>query len=89
MEFHAQLSILQAFAVCVSIMHTTEASSLVEQDKNKELLQCSSLKVLVEDEVKILIEAVTEEEKKKAAKTTEEHQPSFVLNPPFSPIAKV
>ncbi|KNA21124.1 hypothetical protein SOVF_046090 [Spinacia oleracea] len=88
-DFHAQLSILQAFAVCVAIMHTTEASSLVEQEKNKELLQCSSLKVLVEDEVKILIEAVTEEEKKKVAKTAEAHQPSFVLNPPFSPIARV
>lgn len=88
-DFHAQLSILQAFAICVAIMHTTEASSLVEQEKNKELLQCSSLKVLVEDEVKIMIEAVKEEEKKKAAKTTEEHQPSFVLNPPFSPIARV
>ncbi|XP_021754171.1 uncharacterized protein LOC110719528 [Chenopodium quinoa] len=88
-DFHAQLSVLQAFAVCVSIMHTTEASSLVEQEKSKELLQSSSLKVLVEDEVKILIEAVTEEEKKKVAKAAEEHQPSFVLNPPFSPIARV
>ncbi|KMS97870.1 hypothetical protein BVRB_5g123000 [Beta vulgaris subsp. vulgaris] len=89
-DFHAQLSILQAFSICVAIMHTTEASSLVEQEKSKELLQCSSLKVLVEDEMKILIEAVTEEEKKKVAKTTEQHQQSsFVLNPPFSPIARV
>ncbi|KAL2902590.1 Light-independent protochlorophyllide reductase subunit B, partial [Bienertia sinuspersici] len=64
-DFHAQLSILQAFAICVAIMHTTEASSLVEQEKAR----------------------ITEEEKKKSAKTTEEHQPSFVLDPPFSPIA--
>ncbi|CAO2819876.1 unnamed protein product [Amaranthus hypochondriacus] len=88
-DFHAQLSVLQAFAVCVAIMHTTDASSLVEQEKSKELLQCSSVKVLVEDEVKILIETVTEEEKKKAAKRAGQNQPSFVLNPPFSPIARV
>ncbi|KAK9716578.1 hypothetical protein RND81_06G243300 [Saponaria officinalis] len=88
-DFHAQLSKLQAFAVCVSILHTSEASSLVEREKSKELLQCSSLKVLVEDEVKILIEAVTEEEKKKVAKPVDGNPPAFMINPPFSPIARV
>lgn len=88
-DFHAQLSTLQAFAVCVAILHTTDASCPAEQEKNKQLLQCSSLRVLVEDEVKILIETATEEEKRKVTKTTEENPTSFVLNPPFSPIARV
>ncbi|KAL9246714.1 hypothetical protein vseg_020213 [Gypsophila vaccaria] len=88
-DFHAQLSKLQAFAVCVSILHTSEAFSLVDREKTKELLQCSSLKVLVEDEMKILIEAVTEEEKKKVAKPVEGNPPAFMINPPFSPIARV
>ncbi|XP_074317726.1 uncharacterized protein LOC141653776 [Silene latifolia] len=88
-DFHAQLSKLQAFAVCVAILHTSEASSLIDREKSKELLQCSSVKILVEDEMKMLIEAVTEEEKKKVAKPVEGNTPTYVLNPPFSPIARV
>uniref|UniRef100_A0A7C8ZJ97 Uncharacterized protein n=1 Tax=Opuntia streptacantha TaxID=393608 RepID=A0A7C8ZJ97_OPUST len=88
-DFHAQLSALQAFAVCVAILHTTEASSSAEQAKNKQLLQCSSLKVLVEEEVKVLFEAATGEERRKVTKKAEENPTSFVLNPPFSPFARV
>lgn len=88
-DFHAQLSTLQVFAICVAILHTTEASSSVEQEK---LMLCTSLKALVEEEVKVLIEeAVTEEEREKVAKVAEEnpYPPSYVINPPFSPIARV
>ncbi|KAJ8439429.1 hypothetical protein Cgig2_001769 [Carnegiea gigantea] len=88
-HFHAQLSALQAFAACVAILHTTEASGSAEQEKNEQLLQCSSLKVLVEDEVKVLVEAVTAEERRKVTKKAEENLASFVLNPPFSPFARV
>ncbi|GAB4856847.1 hypothetical protein Ancab_014767 [Ancistrocladus abbreviatus] len=88
-DFHAQLSSLQAFAICVAILHTIENSISIEQHKKKHLLQCSSLKVLVEDEVKILIEAVTEEESRKGRKAAGENPPLFMLNPLFSPIARV
>ncbi|KAA8522408.1 hypothetical protein F0562_013231 [Nyssa sinensis] len=76
-DFHAQLSTLQAFSICVAILHSTE-----------QLLQSNLLKVLIEEEVKHLIEAVTEEEKRKVGQK-EEILPSFVLNPPFSPIDRV
>ncbi|KAL8114598.1 hypothetical protein AgCh_021456 [Apium graveolens] len=77
-DFHAQLSTLQAFAICVSIVHSTEATDAVGQSRD-DLLQCDSL--LLDEDVKYIFETV-EEEKKKAPT-------SFVLNPPFSPIARV
>ncbi|PRQ17686.1 hypothetical protein RchiOBHm_Chr7g0197711 [Rosa chinensis] len=88
-DFHAQLSTLQAFSMCVSILHGTETSTAVTgQEESKQLSQCNSLKVLKE-EVKFLIEAVTEGEKKKVAKRVKKIQPSYVLDSPFSPIARV
>jgi len=88
-DFHAQLSTLQAFAVCVAILHTTEASSSVDYKKNEQVLECNSLKSLVEDKVRVLTEAVTQEERRKVIKMAEENPPSFVVNPPFPPIARV
>lgn len=87
-DFHAQLTTLQAFSVCVAILHCTEASIAVGHETNKQLLQCDSLKVFLDDDVKYLIESVTEDEMKKADKKIEGPQ-YFVLNPPFSPIARV
>ncbi|KAF8365139.1 hypothetical protein HHK36_028943 [Tetracentron sinense] len=88
-DFHARLSTLQAFSICVAILHSAEVSTAVGQEKNRQRLQCSSLKVLLEEEVKFLIEAVAEEGKRKVTKRTEEIPPSFVFNPPFSPIGRV
>lgn len=88
-DFHAQLTSLQAFSICVAILHTTEVSVVVAHDKDRERLQCDSLRVFVEDEVKHLIEAVAEEEeedKRKPAKN--ENPPSFLVNPPFSPMSR-
>ncbi|CAL5433090.1 unnamed protein product [Camellia sinensis] len=65
-----------------------KASIAVGHEREKQLLQCNSLRVFIEEEVKDLIEAVTEEEKRKVGKM-EEIPPSFKLNPPFSPIARV
>jgi hypothetical protein len=45
--------------------------------------------MLIEEEVKFLIETVTEEEKRKASKKVEGIRQSYVLNPPFSPISRV
>lgn len=88
-DFHAQLSTLQAFSICVAILHGTETSAAAGQERNKQFSQCNSLKVLIEEEVKYLIEAVTAGEKKELAKRVKKIQPSYVLNPPFSPIARV
>ncbi|XP_043717170.1 uncharacterized protein LOC122665160 [Telopea speciosissima] len=88
-DFHAQLSTLQAFSICVAILHSTADCTAAEQERTTHRLQCNSLKLLLEEEVRFLIEAVAEEEKRKATKIMEETPPSFVINPPFSPIARV
>ncbi|TXG50517.1 hypothetical protein EZV62_023041 [Acer yangbiense] len=89
-DFHAQLSTLQAFSICVAILHGTEAAVAAGQDRSMQLPHSNSLKVLVEEEVKFLIEAVTEEEKNKVTKRREEITPTYMINhPPFSPIARV
>lgn len=87
-DFHAQLTTLQAFSICVAILHTTEASIAVGHERDKQLLQCDSLRVFIDEDVKYLIESVTEEEKRIAIKKTEAPK-SFLLNPPFSPMARV
>ncbi|PIA49439.1 hypothetical protein AQUCO_01300330v1 [Aquilegia coerulea] len=63
-DFHARLSKLQAFSICVAILHGCEASTTVEQEKNPQGLHCNSLKVLFDEEVKFLIETVADNEKK-------------------------
>ncbi|XWS49947.1 hypothetical protein CRYUN_Cryun12cG0046200 [Craigia yunnanensis] len=87
-DFHSKLSTLQAFSICVAILHGTETSAAAGEAQSKHLSQCNSLKVL-EEEVKFLIETITEEEKKKVTKKVEAIPPSYVINPPFSPIARV
>ncbi|XP_050229543.1 uncharacterized protein LOC126678692 [Mercurialis annua] len=88
-DFHAQLSTLQAFSICVAVLHGAEASDATGEEKCRQLPHCSSLKMLIEEEVQFLIEAVTKEEKKKVPKKTEQIKQSYVVNPPFSPIARV
>lgn len=88
-DFHAQLSTLQAFSICVAMLHGTEAAVAAGQDRSTQLPHSNSLKVLIEEEVKFLIESVTEEEKIKVAKRKEEILPTYMINPPFSPIARV
>ncbi|KAL2238225.1 uncharacterized protein LOC110012110 [Sesamum indicum] len=88
-DFHAQLSSLQAFSICVAILHAAEASTAVGQARSKQMLQSDSLRVFAEEEIKNLIDAIAEEEKSTVNKKMEEVLPSFVINPPFSPIARV
>ncbi|CAN4127366.1 unnamed protein product [Withania somnifera] len=88
-DFHAQLSPLQAFSICVSILHSMETSIAVGQENNVESLQSKTLRVFVQDDIKGLINAVREEKKQKVHKKVEQVFPSFVLNPPFSPIGRV
>lgn len=88
-DFHAQLSSLQSFSICVAILHAAETFNGVGQERSKQMLQSDSLRVFAEEEVKNLIDAIAEEEKSTVNKKMEEVLPSFVLNPPFSPIARV
>ncbi|CAI0414472.1 unnamed protein product [Linum tenue] len=91
-DFHAKLSTLQAFSICVAMLHGSEAASAVGDSRRKKkpmLPHCNSLKVLIEEEVKFLIDAVTEEEKKKPCKKLEKKQQSYKLKPPISPFSRV
>ncbi|GJX65652.1 reverse transcriptase domain-containing protein [Tanacetum coccineum] len=85
-DFHAQLTSLQAFSICVAILHSTGSSDIVDQNNDRERLQCDSMRVFAEDEVKHLIEVMAEEDKRKPSKN--EISPSFLINPPFSPMSR-
>ncbi|CAM0956262.1 unnamed protein product [Alopecurus aequalis] len=87
-DFHARLSALQAFSVCISLLHCSEASSAIGIEKFKHKLYSSSLKILLKEEVKQLIESVTGKEKKKV-KRRKGKTPSMVDGPPFSPMGRV
>ncbi|KAK6947782.1 Protein of unknown function DUF3527 [Dillenia turbinata] len=88
-DFHAQLSTLQAFSICIAMLHSTVASNSMEQKKSKRLLPCDSLNMLLKEEMEFIVGAVTEEEKRKLAPTGKDIPPPFILNPPFSPLARL
>ncbi|CAK8579198.1 unnamed protein product [Lathyrus sativus] len=87
-DFHAKLSTLQAFSICVAILHGTYPFSSSMNQKNQQLTQCSSLKMLLEEDVECFFKSITTE-KKTACKTPNGVPRSYVPNPPFSPIARV
>jgi hypothetical protein len=88
-DFHGRLSALQAFSVCISLLHCSEALTAISLEKGKHKLYSSSLKILLEEDVRHLIEAVTGKEKKKPRERREKAPPSVVLDPPLSPIGRV
>lgn len=88
-DFHAQLSALQAFSICIAILHSSEASSAIGKDGNKYKLYSNSLKLIVEEEMRHVFEAVAEEPRRKEKRKVEQTPPSFFLDPPFSPMARV
>lgn len=63
-DFHARLSKLQAFSICVALLHGCEASTTVEQEKNTQNFHCNSLKVLLNEEARFLLEAVADKDKR-------------------------
>ncbi|KAE8677982.1 Mitochondrial substrate carrier family protein isoform 1 [Hibiscus syriacus] len=82
-DFHAKLFVLQAFSICVAILHGTETPTAAAEAQTQHLSKCDSLQSLLDDEVKFLIEAVTEEEeKKKVSKRAVAIPPTYVINPP-------
>ncbi|KAG0493703.1 hypothetical protein HPP92_004697 [Vanilla planifolia] len=86
-DFHAQLSALQAFSVCVALLHSSEASLAICQEKKKHKLHPDSLKLLLEEDVTHTTEAASAEKRK--IKKIEPLAPSFFFDPPFSPMARV
>ncbi|CAL0313368.1 unnamed protein product [Lupinus luteus] len=88
-DFHAQLSTLQAFSICVAILHGTSAFNGSGHERKQRLTQCSPLKMLTEDEVELLIKSVAAEKKTVSNKPQKRFPQSYVPNPPFSPIARV
>ncbi|BAU00555.1 hypothetical protein VIGAN_10216000 [Vigna angularis var. angularis] len=88
-DFHAQLSPLQAFSICVAILHGTSTFGVTGQEKRKQISQCNSLKMLLEEEVELLMNSVTKGEKKNVSEIHKGIPRSYVPNPPFSPIARV
>ncbi|XP_058224685.1 uncharacterized protein LOC131333895 [Rhododendron vialii] len=88
-DFHARLSPLQAFSICVAMLHCTKASIVVGPQIDNLLSKCNSPTVFTGEEVTNFLEAGQEKEKRKVSKKIEEIQPSVKLNPPFSPIARV
>lgn len=81
-DFHARLSTLQAFSICIAVLHGFDVASAVIQEKNRQKSHSNSLKLLLEEEVWRLIEAAASEERK--VKPT-----SFLLDAPFSPMGRV
>ncbi|KAJ8464880.1 hypothetical protein OPV22_027432 [Ensete ventricosum] len=87
-NFHARFSSLQAFSICMAMLHSTNISTAVLQEKSRHRSCSNSLKSLLEEEVKHLIEAVADEEKRNSKKGVEQ-MPPFCIDPPFSPIGRV
>lgn len=89
-DFHAQLSSLQAFSICIAILHAgDEASIIATQERSKQMARSDSLMLFAEEEITNMMDAIPKEGKPKASKMEEMILPSFVLDPPFSPIARV
>ncbi|KAM0938855.1 hypothetical protein DsansV1_C22g0172451 [Dioscorea sansibarensis] len=81
-QFHPQLSALQAFSICIAMLHG------LETPEKKLKLYPNSLNLLLGDEVRNLIEVVNTEKAKKSDKIVEEIHPCFNLDPPFSPMSR-
>ncbi|CAA7390917.1 unnamed protein product [Spirodela intermedia] len=88
-HFHAQFSKLQAFSICVAVLHSLEAFGLLSQEKNGQRLHSSSLKLLLEEEVRQLLEAVAKEEHRKVNKKQQQSPGPYQVDPPISPIGRV
>ncbi|KAK4800699.1 hypothetical protein SAY86_021186 [Trapa natans] len=86
-HFHARISSLQAFSICVAMLNGASFSISSVKDC-QELRHNNSLKVLMEEEVQhYMIDTVSEN--KEALKKNEDVPACYMLNPPFSPIARV
>ncbi|CAM8957030.1 unnamed protein product [Rhodiola kirilowii] len=99
-DFHARLSGLQAFSICIAMLHSSEISPATRNNQNMSTTLPNTLKMFLEDDGEFLIEPIrdiskkktvtsppTTEAKSKATRTRKETS-SFTFNPPFSPISR-
>ncbi|KAJ1296341.1 hypothetical protein BS78_01G293200, partial [Paspalum vaginatum] len=77
------------FSICISLFHYSEASSDIGIEKFKNKLYSNSLKMVLKEEMKQLIDSVTTKEKKKPKSRNKKTPPSIVIDPPFSPMGRV
>lgn len=85
-HFHAKLSPLQAFSICVATLHALDSSTISGHDVSIPVYHTKSLKLLFEEEVRQLLGAVAENERNMKAKKS---IAQYTLDPPFSPIGRV
>ncbi|KAG6503669.1 hypothetical protein ZIOFF_035993 [Zingiber officinale] len=88
-HFHAHFSALQAFSICIAVLHASEVSSAVISKRSRRRLYPDSLRLLLEEEVRHLIEAVGNEEQRKGKEGVEQIPATFFLEPPISPMGRV
>ncbi|KAL3619285.1 hypothetical protein CASFOL_036855 [Castilleja foliolosa] len=87
-DFHARLSTLQVFSISVAMLHAAEASgrtrSITQMSQNYSPTFCAK------DILESTMDALAKEEDEETYEVNEKEQviSSFVLNPPFSPIAR-
>ncbi|CAN6462460.1 unnamed protein product [Victoria cruziana] len=87
-SFHTKLSSLQAFAICVAVLHSSEISMPAGKENFQQKSVNNSLKALLEEDVKCSIETHPEDGKRKMSKRVD-LQTNFMLDPPISPIGRV
>ncbi|VFQ83961.1 unnamed protein product [Cuscuta campestris] len=83
-NFDHELSTLQAFSICVALLHAKEASVAVERNREARALQ---RRIFGKDDFGSLIRQ--QQEKMSGNKMIDQTFPYFVLNPLFSPIARI
>ncbi|VFQ74917.1 unnamed protein product [Cuscuta campestris] len=83
-NFDHELSTLQAFSICVALLHAKEASVAVERNREARALQ---RRIFGKDDFGSLIRQ--QQEKMSGNKMVDQTFPYFVLNPLFSPIARI
>ncbi|KAI4370072.1 hypothetical protein MLD38_018457 [Melastoma candidum] len=79
-SFHARLSSLQAFSICIAMLHSVEATKASRDDDERNPGHGNSLELLVKEDSQFLVGPI-----RKIVNAT----PSYVVHPPFSPIARV
>ncbi|KZV16098.1 hypothetical protein F511_24891 [Dorcoceras hygrometricum] len=88
-DFHAQLTSLQAFSICLAMLHSSETATTAGNKKSNQMLRADSMRAIPKEETEILKDDGQEENRFRVdQKNMEEILPSLVLDPPFSPIAR-
>ncbi|CAH9071347.1 unnamed protein product [Cuscuta epithymum] len=89
-SFQHELSVLQAFSICVSVLHTTEAlaAGSVERRRGKNVKSLQQ-RMFANHDFGSLTVGVRQQEKAKGSRKVDQSLPLFVVNPLFSSIARI